>query len=300
LARYCVVYPTLWANLYLEAHPRLSLPEKVAEFITLWFSRAGPTLALSFHFIEDDQKEFQSAVRTAFLGYASRLRFLHLHCDAFYIDLPGPSFPLLRELHLSAWFAYGGEHIEAFRMVPLLHKLTLDTIPPSKLKIPWQQLTHVVASGEFAEAMTVLHKAPYLRKFEFDGFYASDRDPGPAVLHSSLTFLSLRIAERLIALLTLRAVKQIVVSGAYSTVTPLPLILSHLLRSFTFGTNTPAIFLGWFHHMEHLTTLELDSPKWPHKDELIHALNRAHMPQFLPKLQISRSWSANLRKSPSP
>jgi hypothetical protein len=153
------------------------------------------------------------------------------------------------------------------------------------LKIPWQQLTHVVAQDvELAEAMGILQKAPYLRKFEFDGTYA-DGDPGPRVLHSSLVFLSLRNAERLIPLLTLPAIEKILISGAHNIVNPLPLISSNSLRSFTFGNATPAVSLGWLQHTEHLTTLELDSPKWPHKDELLRALNRAHEPQFLPKLR---------------
>ncbi|KAJ7277366.1 hypothetical protein C8J57DRAFT_1126728 [Mycena rebaudengoi] len=282
--------PALWVNLYLdleEAHPRLLLPEKVAEFITVWFSRTGPTLALSFHCLERDWKSFKSAVTTAIVGYGARLQLLDLLCSAeSCIDLPVALFPLLCELHLGSWSPFdNGQQIEAFQMIPLLQKLSLDGILPSMLKIPWQQLTLVVAHDvELAEAMGILQKAPYLRKFEFDGTYA-DGDPGPRVLHSNLVFLSLHNAERLIPLLTLPAIEKILISGAHNIVNPLPLISSNSLRSFTFGNTTPAVSLGWLQHMEHLTTLELDSPKWPHKDELLRALNRAHEPQFLPKLR---------------
>ncbi|KAJ7277340.1 hypothetical protein C8J57DRAFT_1223088 [Mycena rebaudengoi] len=48
--------PALWANLYLEAHPRLSLPEKVAEFIRLVQSSRPD----SFHFVEMTRKPTES------------------------------------------------------------------------------------------------------------------------------------------------------------------------------------------------------------------------------------------------
>ncbi|KAJ7277290.1 hypothetical protein C8J57DRAFT_1504116 [Mycena rebaudengoi] len=70
-----------------------------------------------------------------------------------------------------------------------------------------------------------------------------------------------------------------------NTIIPIPLLSSKSLRSFIFGESTPMVSLLWIRHMEHLTTLELASPEWRHRDELFRALNRAHEPQFLANLQ---------------
>jgi hypothetical protein len=96
--------------------------------------------------------------------------------------------------------------------------------------------------------------------------------------------LELRYAEELIPLLTLPALEKLDINGVHDDIFPLRFISSPSLQTFTFGASTPAVSLRWIQHMEHLTTLELNSPEWPHKDELIRALNRAHQPQFLPKL----------------
>ncbi|KAJ7222953.1 hypothetical protein C8J57DRAFT_1536162 [Mycena rebaudengoi] len=288
--------PALWAELNLNFSRLPLAPGKVAEIIIAWFSRAG-TLPLSFRtstlFLKD-QESLKFGLRTVIHGYAARLQVLRVYGNPhILLGLPsGAVFPLLRKLDLGSWSSFIDEPpIEAFQMVPLLQTLSLDTVPPAVLKIPWEQLTHVVASNiGVAVGMSVLRSAPYLRQFCLNGpsghLHITDTpNPGPPLLHSHLLLLELRYAEELIPLLTLPALEKFDISGAFADIFPLRFISSPSLQTFTFGTSTPAVSLRWIQHMEHLTTLELNSPKWPHKDELIRTLNRAHQPQFLPKLR---------------
>jgi hypothetical protein len=65
---------------------------------------------------------------------------------------------------------------------------------------------------------------------------------------------------------------------------PLPFISSSALHTLRFGHDTP-MTLPWLRVMEHLTSLEVGNPLWEYKEDFFHALDRAHEPRFLPKLE---------------
>jgi hypothetical protein len=138
--------------------------------------------------------------------------------------------------------------------------------------------------------MTSLESAPCLRQFCLIGAYASfditDTSDFTPLFHSHLLLLKLRYAEKLIPLLMITppTLEKLDLGGDHDDLSPLPFIPSPFLQTFTFDASTPTVSLRWIQHMEHLTTLELSSPEWLQKHAFIRVLNRAHQPQFLPKL----------------
>ncbi|KAJ7277378.1 hypothetical protein C8J57DRAFT_1465956 [Mycena rebaudengoi] len=294
--------PVLWTRLEMSlnedsAHPGLRSPEICEELIQTWFQRAR-SLPLSLSLSgERGYPQLESRLTTILPRHASHLRRLrlHLHTESFIALRNELPFPFLRRLDLRCFYDFISDKqpLETFRVAPQLRTLSLVNVQPSLISIPWEQLTTAEFHGVgVAECLTVLRNAPCLRIFNF-AFSGTDdeEDNHVPVVHPGLLSLTLRqlgAAGYIIPFLALPMLGHLsmrVITDPGNTIIPLPLLSSKSLRSFTFGDSTPMVSLQWIHYMEHLTTLELGSPEWRHRDGLFHALNRAHEPQFLPNLQ---------------
>ncbi|KAJ7277351.1 hypothetical protein C8J57DRAFT_1581802 [Mycena rebaudengoi] len=218
---------------------------------------------------------------------------LYIHSTLFPCLRGGTSFPTLHHLELGALDDFPPPEApnETFRLAPQLKSLSLDAVSPSILTLCWEQLTTFSTSDvSLEDCLSVVRKVPCLREFELWGVDEAQATPGPPFLHPGLISLELRNpgSEGIIPLLALPKLQRLLLSHLSELpddTLPLPLISSPSLDTFIFGFNTPMVTLAWLHVMEHLTSLELSSPLWAHKDGLCHALNRAHEPHFLPNLE---------------
>ncbi|KAJ7277506.1 hypothetical protein C8J57DRAFT_1126825 [Mycena rebaudengoi] len=284
--------PALWTRLdidfaHLDEQEELNAAEKLEGFIRTWFSR-GRSLPLSFHFTGK-----LARMNEILHDHAAYLSDLHLYIteDCLLSLRGGATFPMLRDLEIEDLYMTAGSDTildsDVFHNAPHLRILRLIDVPPSLFTFPWSQLTKFVGIGiDVAECLSMLRKGSSLREVEFGR--GDDSPSEPPLLHPSLLSLTLWQTPLIIHFLRLPALNTLHmrdIPELLDDTVVLPFLASIALRTFTFGENTPTVSLHWLHRMQQLTTLELCTSLWAHKDELLLALNRANEPQFLPQLR---------------
>ncbi|KAJ7277210.1 hypothetical protein C8J57DRAFT_1713663 [Mycena rebaudengoi] len=297
--------PALWTSLHLEVngdHRALSAPGKLETFVETWFHRAR-TLPRSFGFVGFGfvglvDNADNHTLNTIIDKQAPYLREISVYIDSgFLLNLRGETvFPLLHHLELSYAGWIRGPPRDAFLLAPRLQSLSLCYVTPAALTLPWEQLTTFSAQNlGVEECLSVLRMAPCLREFHYYGEYETQTTPAPPFSHPGLIslYLSGRRTRGIIPFLTLPNLERLHLERlqlGYLAVLPhhpipLQFISSPSLHTFIFGHNTP-VTLQWLRVMEHLTSLELGDRLWAYKEDLFHALDRAHEPRFLPKLEV--------------
>ncbi|KAJ7277529.1 hypothetical protein C8J57DRAFT_1126849 [Mycena rebaudengoi] len=288
--------PALWTHLDIDidsdddlSHLGLSDPEKLEEFIRTWFAR-GRSLPLSFSFTGKLDR-----MNEILHDHAAYLGDFHLYTtEECLLGLRGgATFPMLRELEIEdlkmSIRSNATLDSDVFRNAPHLRTLRLIDVPPSLFTFPWSQLTKFVGIGiDVAGCLSVLRKSSSLRELEFRRGTLGDSTSESPLLQPSLLSLKLWRTPHIIHFLRLPVLNTLhicEVRELLDDTVVLPFLASMALRTFTFGDNTPMVSLRWLHCMQQLTTLELCTSSWAHKDELLLALNRANEPQFLPQLR---------------
>ncbi|KAJ7227912.1 hypothetical protein C8J57DRAFT_198790 [Mycena rebaudengoi] len=284
--------PALWTRLDIkidrEDELELGAEEKLEEFIRTWFAR-GQSLPLSFH-----STGKLAGMNNILHDHAAYLSDLHLYTtEECLLSLRGgATFLMLRELEIRDFnLTVRSDTIldsDIFHNAPHLRTLRLIDVPPSLFAFPWSQLTKFTGIGiDVAECLGVLRKSSSLRELEFGLGKIDNSRSEPPFLHPNLLSLTLWKTPLIIHFLRLPALKTLHMrdsSKLLDDTVVLPFLASVSLWAFTFGT-TPTVSLHWLHRMQQLTTLELYTSSWAHKDELLLALNRANEPQFLPQLR---------------
>ncbi|KAJ7277282.1 hypothetical protein C8J57DRAFT_1713702 [Mycena rebaudengoi] len=288
--------PALWTNLHLDVdtdHGALTAPGKLETFVETWFHRAC-TLPRSFSFFGDMDDSQDHSLDTILDKHAPYLRkiCLCITSDSFPNLGNGTPFPVLHHLELDdANISSGGTPCDVFRLAPRLQSLRLAYVPPSALILPWEQLTTFSAEILSVEqCLSVVCKAPSLRELTYRNLYGTETTPGPSVSYPGLVSLKLtgwrsRDIIPFLALPNLQRLELSALSALPDDAVPLPLISSSSLHTLVLGRDTHMVTLPWLRVMEHLTSLELGTPLWAYKEDFFRALDRAHEPRFLPKLE---------------
>ncbi|KAJ7474811.1 hypothetical protein FB451DRAFT_1088428 [Mycena latifolia] len=290
--------PALWDTI---CDTEFSDPQNMENAITTWFSRAGSRpLSLDVAYIGKRSTCMHSLIRR----HASCLQFLTLGLDAdCFSDLAGiRSFPRLRHLSLTSVdgaLEANGTQIPFFSDSPLLCHLEVAHLAPSRLMMPWSQLTKfTAASVALQECLGVLRLATSLEEFRRVDCPEEEEEGSiigqPLMCHSDLNSLIVGAYDDadhdILQFLTLPRLETLQFGGDYGSWTS-PLntaVLQFLcrtfstLRTFTIGLS-PTIPTEWFHITIHLTTLELVGPQYA--TDVIHPLDRRNAQDFLPKLQ---------------
>ncbi|KAJ7901150.1 hypothetical protein B0H14DRAFT_2670832 [Mycena olivaceomarginata] len=291
--------PALWdtiTEIRLEGHDQALQVERL---VTTWFSRAG-TRPLSLGIISESVP-LESVIRR----YASQLQSLEMMTDyGVFSDFNAiQSFPLLRDLDLCCLGGYepdGGE-IQLFDSAPSLRRLSLESVPPWAVAMPWAQLTKITISAtSLCDCLNVLRWATSLHEFRRQGTPEDEEEdmlpPEPPVHHSSLNSLAVSIFggdEDILQLLVLPGLQKFELGRRFmiwesyldAEIVPFLSRISGTLRTFHVGMS-PTVPVHWFYPLTHLTTLELvRSTGLPFTTDVIRALDRRTTPDFLPKLQ---------------
>ncbi|KAJ7474828.1 hypothetical protein FB451DRAFT_1246729, partial [Mycena latifolia] len=291
--------PALWDTI---CDTEFSDPQNMENAITTWFGRAGDCLPLSLDVSYTGERS--TCMHSLIRRHASRLQFLTLGLDAdCFSDLAGiQSFPRLRHLTLTSLdgvLEANGTQIPVFSDSPLLCHLEVEHLAPSRLMMPWSQLTKfTAASVALQECLGVLRLATSLEEFRRVDCPEEEEEGSiigqPLMCHSDLNSLIVGAYDEadhnILQFLTLPRLEKLQFGGDYGSWTgPLnTAVLQFLsrtfstLRTFTIGLS-PKIPTEWFHITIHLTTLELVGPQYA--ADVIHALDRRNVPDFLPKLQ---------------
>ncbi|KAJ7277208.1 hypothetical protein C8J57DRAFT_1581494 [Mycena rebaudengoi] len=291
--------PTLWTDLYIAiegVHRTLRAPGKLETFVEAWFHRAR-TLPCSFHFFGMGDHNDDHGLNMILATHAAHLREITISIDAgSLLRLHGGTpFAILHHLslHTNKGSFPSGAATDVFRLAPQRRSLHLGSVPPSALTVPWEQLTTFSARFvELEECLGVLRKAHCLSELSLWDVEETQATSGPPFSHPGLISLKLsgrsrsRGIIRLLALPNLQRLQLRELSAFPDDTIPLQFISSSSLHTFAFGHNTPMVTLPWLRVMEHLTSLELGDPLWVHKEDLVRALDRAHEPRFLPKLEV--------------
>ncbi|KAJ6503903.1 hypothetical protein C8R45DRAFT_974055 [Mycena sanguinolenta] len=297
--------PALWdtiSEIEFGVHPRADA------FVETWFSRAG-TRPLTLGII-CPQSPDSARLESVILKHASQLQSLDLvtNSEGLAAWSAVRSFPILRNLMV----AYLDEddddddegHARILRIhgAPALRHLSLEGVAPSLMVgMPWAQLTKMTLSLlSLWECLTALRWATSLHEFRRQGppeqGEQSTSEEESSVLHSSLTSLAISTSdedEDILPLLTLPRLQRLELGGrfvVYQTcldddIVPFLSRVSGTLRTFNVGMS-PSVPVQWFHPLTQLTTLELvRSMGLPFNTDLIRALDRHALPDFLPKLQ---------------
>ncbi|KAJ7220928.1 hypothetical protein GGX14DRAFT_432445, partial [Mycena pura] len=295
--------PALWdtiTEIDFGVHPRAEA------FVETWFSRAG-TCPLSLGIIASESL-FSACLESVILQHASRLQSLDVMTNAEALcNLTAiPSFPILRNLELSNLDDYcDDEHDIQFIIqfiwindAPILRHLSLDCVRPSTAFMPWTQLTKMTLSLlPLSECLIALRWATSLQEFCRRESRPEEGDQSTSEVstmhHSCLISLAISsyADEDILPLLTLPCLQRFELGGhfaAYQTYLDADIIpflsrVSGTLRAFKIGLS-PTVPVQWFRPLTQLTTLELVR-SMPFKTDIIHALNRRALPDFLPKLQ---------------
>ncbi|KAJ7098246.1 hypothetical protein C8R44DRAFT_811147 [Mycena epipterygia] len=289
--------PALWDTI---TEVEFRIPKTMDDFITTWFSRAGARpLSLSLIYTGDpDSPHLHSVMK----GYASRLQSLDLMTDGnSYSHLAdiGP-FPILRDLSLVSlddMLEPNGTPITAFSDASLLRHLSVDSLAPSALLMPWSQLTKFSASlVSLQECLGVMRWATSLCEFhrlaspEEESITHTEQ---PFMCHSRLTSLDISTTGDdydILEFLTLPSVQKLKLGGKFASfhsdldaaVVQFLSRTSATLRTFAVGMSMVPV--QWLQITTHLTTLELICPGTSTTD-VVRSLDRRNAPDFLPKLQ---------------
>ncbi|KAJ6461744.1 hypothetical protein C8R45DRAFT_530993 [Mycena sanguinolenta] len=292
--------PALWdtiSEIYFGVRPRAD-----AIFET-WFSRPGTRpLSLGINFPEGlDLPSLKSVI----LRHASQLQSLELLTNAEGLSAftAVQSFPILRNLTLVYIEDYDGDegHTQLLRIhdAPALRHLALEGVLPSRMIMPWTQLTKMILSLPLWECLNALRWATSLHEFGRRGASEegeqSTAEESP-VRHSSLISLAISTSkgdEGILPLLILPRLQRLELGARFKIYAPyldadvVPFLsrVSGTLRTLNVGLS-PTVPVQWLHPLTQLTTLELVRPMGsPFKTDVIRALNRHASPDFLPKLQ---------------
>ncbi|KAJ7213280.1 hypothetical protein C8J57DRAFT_1397784 [Mycena rebaudengoi] len=277
--------PALWDTITeIEGHD----PLQVERLVTTWFSRAD-TRPLSLGFLNSQNPEsvpLESIIRR----YASQLQSLDMMTNSgVFSDFNAiQSFPLLRDLTLCCLGGYepDGGQIQLFDSAPSLRHLSLDSVPPWAVAMPWAQLTKMTIS------LTSLHDCLNAPPEDEE----DDMLPLEPVHHSSLNSLGISIFggdEDILQFLVLPGLQKVELGRRYirwessldAEIVPFLSRISGTLRTFNVGMS-PTVPVHWFYPLTHLTTLELvRSMGLPFTTDVIRALDHRTTPDFLPKLQ---------------
>ncbi|KAK6974171.1 F-box domain-containing protein [Favolaschia claudopus] len=309
--------PALWHKI---DEVELTDPVDDADFIATWFSRAG-ALPLSLGMIYPEHLESHH-LQSLLHCHAQRWQSLDVaaHVDTLLeLDNSKP-FPGLVELSLASL----GQHeqdlsqVEAFRHTPSLRRLSIDSLPPSLLDLPWTQLTKTTFRFiSIAECLSFLRLATSLSEFYRTGIPEDEEGDVESVIgrapfcHDSLDSLLVSVssgAESILHFLTVPRLKTLELQGGWETCTQLD--TGRLAVPFFSQTCStllslkfpmpPSLPVHWFQLLPNLTTLELVYPAEPLSVVgAIRALNRGTTPDLLPKLRglvISRCGSNRVDK----
>ncbi|KAJ7462567.1 hypothetical protein FB451DRAFT_1267000 [Mycena latifolia] len=293
--------PALWdtiSQIEFGVHPRA---EAVVE---TWFSRAG-TRPLSLTIICPESLD-SACLESVILQHASQLQSLNVMTNSEVLCgfTAVQSFPILSNLTLCCLGDYDDDegHIQLFGIhsAPALRHLSLDSVLPSMVIMPWAQLTKMTLSLlPLWECLNALRWATSLHEFRRQGSPEEGEQSTSeesSVHHSSLISLAISTSDKdedILPLLTLPRLQRLELGGrfgVYQTYLDIDVVpfLSHIsstLRTFNVGMS-PTVPVQWFHPLTQLTTLELvRSMGLPFKTDLIRALDRRTSPDFLPKLQ---------------
>ncbi|KAJ7320744.1 hypothetical protein DFH08DRAFT_890124 [Mycena albidolilacea] len=285
--------PALWdtiTEIRLEGHDQALQMERL---VTTWFSRAG-TRPLSLGIISE-LVPLESVIRRC----ASQLQSLVMITDYGVLsDFNAiQSFPLLRDLDLCCLGSYepDGGQIQLFDSAPSLRHLSLESVPPWAVAMPWAQLTKItISSTSLRDCLNVLRWATSLHEFRRQDSPEDEEEDmlplEPPVHHSTLNSLAVSISggdENILRFLVLPGLqkfeleKRFMIWESYLDAEIVPFLsgISGTLRTFNVGMS-PTVPVHWFYSLTHLTTLELVRSMG-----LIRALDRRTTPDFLPKLQ---------------
>ncbi|KAJ7474824.1 hypothetical protein FB451DRAFT_1464943 [Mycena latifolia] len=290
--------PALWDTIRTTESDN---PKNMENAIKSWFGRAG-SHPLSLDFTYSGRRDSMH-LHSLICRYASRLQSLELCSEGDFSDLTDiRPFPLLRHLTLisiGGTLDSNGTPIPPFGSAPLLCHLEIHNLPPSRLMIPWSQLTNFTATlVALEECLGVLRLATALEEFHRSCCPGAEEGSviGSSLMcHSDLTSLTVDAGDYyvdydILQSLILPRLEKLQVGGRFGEWTDLlntvvlPFLhrISSTLRTFTVGLS-PAVPTEWFHITTHLTTLELVGPQYA--TEVIHALDRRNAPDFLPRLQ---------------
>ncbi|KAJ7277519.1 hypothetical protein C8J57DRAFT_1309465 [Mycena rebaudengoi] len=303
-------FPALWATLELDATTIRAMndPDKMEQFTTTWFSRSG-TLPLIFRFY-GYLREPPGAVHlhSVLRRLAPRLQALDLRLDHDCMHTlthigPAFAFPVLEALTIAAVknsisAHYTGAPPEMFSDAPQLRELDMKNMSPSRITLPYAQLTRLtVRRIRYREAFDVLRAASALREFVVDNLnligshYTNEEQP---LSHPALTSLSLNSAAHIVQYLSLPALHSLRISNSYTLMSDSDVFIAFLARSsktlstFSFDTSTTEMPGAWFTSLVNLTSLEirLHSGRWLRpKSDIFRAMNRALAPDVLPSLE---------------
>ncbi|KAJ7612678.1 hypothetical protein FB45DRAFT_302592 [Roridomyces roridus] len=296
--------PTLWDSihrLYFEEHPTADT------IVERWFSRAG-TRPLSLD-IACAKGCNVPRVRSIILRHAPQFGFLRL------VGTPEVltelwagvhSLPILSSLELDCLCLDDtDESTQLFRIddAPTLRQLCLQRALPSMITLPWGQLTKLtLISIPIGECLHALRGATSLQEFEYGGvpphqlqFISNLTPSSEPISHSTLENLIISLPEEdqgILPFLTLPSLRQFSLGSRFGgaahsldDVAVMLLRVSSTLRTFTVTPDTMIPVLA-FRPLTELITLELS---WAEPGrfmrDIVRALNRSALPDFLPKLQ---------------
>ncbi|KAJ7277523.1 hypothetical protein C8J57DRAFT_1309481 [Mycena rebaudengoi] len=296
-------FPALWATLELDATTIRAMndPDKMEQFTTTWFSRSG-TLPLIFRFY-GYLREPPGAVHlhSVLRRLAPRLQALNLRLDHDCMHTlthigPAFAFPVLEALTIAAVknsisAHYTGAPPEMFSDAPQLRELDMKNMSPSRITLPYAQLTRLtVRRIRYREAFDVLRAASALREFVVDNLnligshYTNEEQP---LSHPALTSLSLNSAAHIVQYLSLPALHSLRISNSYTLMSDSDVFIAFLARSskilstFSFDTSTTEMPGAWF-----TSLIRLHSGRWLRpKSDIFRAMNRALAPDVLPSLE---------------
>ncbi|KAK7001866.1 F-box domain-containing protein [Favolaschia claudopus] len=170
--------PSLWCCVHAPSSQKK--PSDWRKLLECWLPRAGNRpLYLDLAGKADPRQT--ALLFPAIAPYSSRWRSFTCTLQtpsSFSIDSLEGHIPLLRELCICEGARNDEEaavsDVSAFRDAPELRQLKLQYFPPSKILIPWRQLTHLTLYGQkVRHGIDVLHQTPNLEELSVDLYQCS-------------------------------------------------------------------------------------------------------------------------------
>ncbi|KAJ7230171.1 hypothetical protein GGX14DRAFT_582341 [Mycena pura] len=291
--------PALWDTIIeidFDVHPQAKA------FVETWFSHAGAR-PLSLRIVCPETID-SACLESIIFQHASRLQSLDVLTNSLvFCDLTAvQSFPILSNLDLACvdddYDDEGDIQLFCINNAPTLRHLSLERVRPSLVIMPWAQLEKITLFLlPLWECLNALRWATSLQEFRRHG-PPEEGDQSTSeissVRHSSLVSLAVSsdADADILPLLTLPCLQGFELGGRFAVyrtyldaeIIPFLSRVSGTLRTFKVGLS-PTVPVQWFHLLTQLTSLELVRSMGPFTTELIHALNRRALPDFLPKLQ---------------